>query len=340
MASPPPPHSAVSTTPVPPSPSPRRGTSSAWPWLLLVLVLAAAGAYGWRHWQARTVREQALALDAGLRLDALEQRFDAMRRDQRAQTQRLQQADATNRLLRDELLGIGQRAALIEESVARLADPDRHGAQALRLDEAELLLAMGERRLTIAGDLDGARRAYALADGVLEGVTDPAYLSLRQTLQQERAALDALGVEPRAQAVAKVDALAATLEAAPPRPDATDRAHRPWWQRAFASIVEVRPSNRQVAVQPTERLVAQAGLQLELSLARAAAERRDAAGYRDALRRAKRWLARLWPSSPALQRQQAQLDALAALPLSPSLPALGTTLAQLRQLRASPSPSP
>ena len=30
---------------------------------------------------------------------------------------------------RDELLGIGQRAALLEDSVSKLADPDRHGAQ-------------------------------------------------------------------------------------------------------------------------------------------------------------------------------------------------------------------
>ena len=335
MAVPPPPHSAVSTTPVPPSSSPRRG-ASAWPWLLLVLALAGAGAYGWWQWQARAVREQAQAIDAGLRLEALEQRFESLRRDQRAQTQRLQQADATNRLLRDELLGIGQRAALIEDSVSRLSDPDRHGAQALRLDEAELLLAMGERRLAIAGDLDGARRAYALADGVLVGVEDPAYLSLRQTLQQERAALDALGVDPRALAALRLDAFAAALAAAPPRASTADRSRRPWWQRAFASIVEVRPSGGQVAAQPAERIVAQAGLQLELSLARAAAERRDAAGYRAALVRAQGWLARLWPPSPALRRQQAQLGAIAALPLSLSVPALGTTLEQLRQMRASP----
>ena len=320
---------------MPPPSSPPRG-ASAWPWLLLVLALIAAGIYGWWEWQARAAREQAQAVDAGLRLDALEQRFDAMRRDQRAQTQRLQQADATNRVLRDELLGIGQRAALLEESVSRLADPDRHGAQALRLDEAELLLAMGERRLSIAGDLDGARRAYALAGGVLEGIDDPAYLSLRQTLQQERAALDAVGVEPRAAAVLKLDAFAAALMDAPPRQGAADASRLPWWRRAFASIVEVQPSNRRVAVQPLERVAATAGLELELSLARAAAERRDAAGYRAALVRAQAWLARLWPPSPALQRQQAQLDALAALPLSLSVPALGTTLEQLRQMRASP----
>lgn len=314
---------------------PRRG-ASVWSWLLLVLALAAAGAYGWWQWQARAVREQAAAVDAGLRLEALEHRFDALRRDQRAQTQRLQQADATNRVLRDELLGIGQRAALLEDSVSRLADPDRHGAQALRLDETELLLAMGERRLSIAGDLDGARRAYALASGVLDGIDDPAYLSLRQTLQQERAALDVLGVDPRVRALARLDAFANALVTAPPRATAADASRQPWWRRAFASLVDVQPSGRRVAVQAGDRAAAQAGLQLELSLARAAAERRDGAGYRAAIARAQTWLARLWPPSPALQRQQAQLDALAALPLSLSVPALGTTLAQLRQMRASP----
>ena len=325
----------MSSTPDLPSSSPRRG-ARAWPWLLLVLALSAAGLYGWREWQARAANEQAVAVDAGLRLEALEARFDAMRRDQRAQTQRLQQADATNRLLRDELLGIGQRAALLEESVSKLVDPDRHGAQALRLDETELLLAMGQRRLWVAGDLDGARRAYALASGVLEGVDDPAYLSLRQTLQQERAALDALGVEPRVQAMAKLDAFATSLLIAPPRADSAESEHLPWWRRAFASIIAVQPSSRHVAVQPADRAVAQAGLQLELSLARAAGERRDVAGYRAAITRAKAWLTRLWPPSRALHRQQAQLDALAALPLSLSLPTLGTTLEQLRQMRATP----
>ncbi len=302
----------------------------------MVFVLGAAGILGWRAWQARMVREQAQVVDAGLRLDALDQRFETIRRDQRAQNQHLQQADATNRLMRDELLGIGQRAALLEESVSRLADPDRHGAQALRLDEAELLLVMGQRRLAIAGDLDGARRAYALAAGVLEGIDDPAYLSLRQSLQQERAALDAPGVEPRALAMRTLDAVAATLDAAPPGGRPADEARRPWWRRAFASIVEVQPSSSRIAVQPSDRLAAQAGLQLELSLARAAAERRDVAGFRAALARVGAWLARLWPPSPTLQRQQAQLRALAALPLSPAIPTLGTTLAQLRQMRASP----
>jgi uroporphyrin-3 C-methyltransferase len=54
-----------------------------------------------------------------------------MRTEQRAQARRLQQADSLNRVLRDELDGITQRAALLETSVERLADsrsPRRAGA--------------------------------------------------------------------------------------------------------------------------------------------------------------------------------------------------------------------
>ncbi|HEY0502524.1 MAG TPA: uroporphyrinogen-III C-methyltransferase [Lysobacter sp.] len=312
-----------------PAPAPRR--SRAGFWLILLLLAVGGGYYGWRQWQAR---EQAAVDDAQLQLDALGGRLNTLRNDQRAHSRRLQQADALNRVLRDELDGIGQRAALLEDSVSKLADPDRHGAQALRLDETELLLTMGEQRLLVAGDLDGARRAYALASSVLDGVDDPAYLSLRQTLLQERAALDALGVEPRVRAIAQLDVFAQSVTA-PPGSDAATRDTRlSWWRRAFSGIVQVQPSDRAVAVQPADRAAALAGLQLEISLARAAAERRDDTGYRTALRRADDWLLRLAPASAEQTRQRDALKALAALPLSLSLPTLGSTLQQLRQLRA------
>ncbi|HEY0505299.1 MAG TPA: uroporphyrinogen-III C-methyltransferase [Lysobacter sp.] len=322
------------STPAPATVPAASRRSLGWLWLLLILLLVGAGAYAWMQWQARGERERQDAADAGQQIDALSGRIDAIRRDQRAQLQRLQQADATNRVLRDELLGIGQRAALIEDTVSKLADPDRHGAQALRLDETELLLGMAQQRLAIAGDLDGARRAYALAGHVLDGIDDPAYLSLRQTLQQERAGLDALDVEPRVRAMAELEALAQTISAAPVLPETRDEPDAPWWRRAFAGLVEVQPSNRAVAVQPADRIAAVAGLQLELSLARAAAERRDQEGFRTALQRADSWMTRLWPESPTLRQQRARLHEIAARPLSLSLPTLGSTLQQLRQLRA------
>src|SRR3546814_2413747 len=88
--------------------------------------------------------ERSAETRAAQHVSALEQRIDALQHEQRAQAKRLQQADTTNRVLRDELLGIGQRAALLEDSVSQLADPERNGAQALRLDELELVLGLAQ----------------------------------------------------------------------------------------------------------------------------------------------------------------------------------------------------
>ncbi len=312
---------------------PRRRSASALWWLALLL-LAFAGWRGWHWWQARNAREHAVLADTTQQLDALQSRLDALRRDQRAQAERLQQADAINRVLRDELLGIGQRAALLEDSVSKLADPERHGAQALRLDEVELLLSQGQQRLQLAGDLDGARRAFALAAGLLNGIDDPAYLNLRQSLVQERAALDALGADPKALAAGRLDAFAASLAAPAHTIAPAEQQARPWWQRAFARIVEVRPSNRAIATEPGDRAAGFAALQLEIALARTALERRDTDAWRAALKRAEHWLTRLWPDSPGLRRQRAQLRTLHALPLVLDLPTLGSTLQQLQAMRA------
>lgn len=320
----------MSTAPEDTPAPPRR--SRSWPIALVVLVLLAVAGYaGWRQWRAH---QQEGAIELAQQVDALSGRLNALRAEQRSHARRLQQADSLNRVLRDELDGITQRAALLEASVERLADPDRHGAQALRLDEAEMLLTLGGQRLQIAGDLDGARRAYALAAGVLEGIDDPAYLSLRQTLLQERTALDALGADPKVKAIAQLEIFAQSLTAPDQRDATASDLTAPWWQRAFGNLIQVQPTDRAVAVQAADRAAALAGLQLEVSLARAAAERRDAAGYRDALRRADTWLQRLAPDSDALTQQRAKLRALAAMPLSLAVPTLGSTLQQLRQLRA------
>jgi uroporphyrin-3 C-methyltransferase len=320
----------VSTSPDE-TPAPRRHRSPLATGLVLLVflvVLLAAAYYGWRRWREH---EAADAIDARQQIDALSERLNAMRGEQRSNSRRLQQADSLNRVLRDELDGIGQRAALLEDTVNKLADPDRHGAQALRLDEAEMLLVLGGQRLQIAGDLDGARRAYALAAGVLDGIDDPAYLSLRQTLLQERTALDALGADPRVKAIAQLDAFAQNVTAPATRDVRATPADAPWWQRAFGNLLQVQPTDRAVAVQAPDRAAALAGLQLEITLARAAAERRDSAAYGAALRRADGWLQRL-----ALAEQRAKLRTFAAMPLSLSVPTLGSTLQQLRQLRAGP----
>ncbi|WP_202843633.1 uroporphyrinogen-III C-methyltransferase [Luteimonas saliphila] len=323
----------MSDLPAPAPPRRRRGANLAWLLVLALLVLVPVGFVGWQRWNATLdARTQAAQADRQ-RIESLEERVASLRRDQRAQTARLQQAEATNRLLREELIGLGQRAALLEESVQRLADPERNAAQALRLDEVELLLAQGQQRLQLAGDADGARRAYALAAQLLDGVADPAWLDLRQALAQERAALEALGEDPKALAAGRLEAFAAALPALPRQAPAADPAPA-WWERAFSKVVDVRPSAAAVAVDPADRAAGLAALQLELTLAQAAIERRDEAGYRAALARADGWLLRLWPDSAERVRQRRALQALRERPLTVELPALGSTLVQLRRQRS------
>ncbi len=311
-----------------------RGRGTAWLWLLVLAALGAAGWF-WYDGQRRDERMRTAAADSAQRLRALEDRIDGLRRDTRSHAQRLQQADATNRVLRDELLGISQRSTILEDHVAKLADASRQGAQALRLDEAELLLTAAEQRLALSADLDGARRAYALAAGTLEGIDAPGMLNLRQTLAQERADLDAVKADPARTAMTQLDAFAAalplpvddTLRAAPIAADA------PWWERLFAKFVTVAPADPTLAVSGEQRSAGFLALQLELTLARAAIERRDEIGYQAALTRAEAWLPRLLPDTPTRRARQATLARLRAQPLRLSLPTLGSTLTQLREQR-------
>lgn len=302
--------------------------------LLLPALLAGAvllaGAYGWKHWQAQ---QQRAAAQASERQQVLEARIERLRAAQRAHSQRLQQAEATNRLLREELLGLGQRAALLEDSLSRLADPDLHAEQALRLDGIELLLDIGQQRLRLASDLDGARRALALAAPLLAAIDDPAYLNLRQTLLQEQAALDALGVDPRTRAAALLAQLEHALDQADTwREPAPPRAS--WYQRLLARVVQVQPTAGAALRQAADRDAARAALQLELSLARAALERRDQAALHAALRRVERGLERLYPGAPALAAHRRTLAQLRGIALRVELPLAGSTLQQLRAHRA------
>lgn len=298
-------------------------------WLVLALLLIA----GWLAWQWWQDQVRAREHEAGLqeRVAGLEARVDALRRDQRSNAERVQQASATNRLLREELLGLGQRAALLEDSVTDLAEAGTGGIRALRMDEAELLLVTAGQRL-LAGDLEGARRTYALAAGVLQRLDGPAVLDLRQALAQERAALDALGPDPATAARARLHALAEAIPGLPRRVDRPDPRTGSWWQRLASRVVDVRPSAGAPIAAPAERAVGEAALQVELTLAHAALERRDDAAFDAALARIDRWLARLWPASPGLRRQRAAIAELRETTLRPTGPELGSTLEQLRRL--------
>ncbi|PSD21442.1 hypothetical protein C7E13_21755, partial [Stenotrophomonas maltophilia] len=198
----------------PPAPPPHRPVRWLLP-LAAVVVLGAGGYAGWYVWQQQQREQEAQAQTTAVQLKGLEATLDALRRDQRATSQRLQDAATTNRVLRDEMLGLSQRSALLEENLAKLADSANQGRQAVQRDEAELLLTQAAQRLNYADDVDGARRLYAQAATALAELPDADGLNLRQALVQEREALDALGTGPRVQSLQRLDAVARACRACP-----------------------------------------------------------------------------------------------------------------------------
>lgn len=314
---------------------------------LLALIAIAAMAFGgwklrawWRANMNASPTAEALASETSGNDASVENAavgdvaaaIKALRRDQRALAQRMSDATSSNQVLRDEVLGVGERAALIEQSVARIASPHAQGEQALRLDEAELLLTIGQQQLELSSNAGSALHAYALADATLAGSTDPSSLNLRQSLAQETAALRALPPDPRAAVSGQLDAFEATLNAQPFAAATTHAQPASMFDRVVGSMVEVHRAQTQELLDPATRDAGLTATRLEITLARLALERRDTVAFQAALARIDGWLPRLFsPATVADQRRQ--LAELQRTPLKIDLPTLGGTLAELRRLR-------
>lgn len=324
--------------PLPSMDRPAASLSRFWPLLLLLLVILGAAAWWWTARPGPVATVDPLSpQELDRRLLAVEQALTALQRGQQRSEQRLADVEARSTVLRDEVLGLGQRAALIEDSVQQVVAAAAAGTDpgvSLRLDEIDLLLTYAEARLDLSGDVEGARRAYVLADGLLAALTAPQFVNLRQSLAQEQAALAALPPDPRAAARGRVDAIEAALAGLPvlpePAPPPADAAVA---TRLLAALVDVRPRGTQDLLAPADRQRGEAALRLELALARIAIERRDEAGLRAASERAERWMRRLYAGGAPLEEQAAALRALGRTPLVIDVPVLGSTLAQMRALR-------
>lgn len=320
-----------------PASPPSRTPRWLWPTVGLAVLAAATAGSVW-YIQQQRLQAQGQVTELAQQVSALEASLQALRADQRANARALQDAASSNRLLRDEVLGVSQRNALLEDNVAKLTADTRQGLQALRQDEAEVVLAQALQRLEYGHDLEGARRLYSLAAALLQELDGPGLIDLRQALIQEQRALEALGQDPRREQARRLDTVLATLLTLQPEAGSEPAANLSWWQRLLSPLVEIHPSDAGVLLADSQRQHAIDALQLEASLARAALERGDQAGWSSALGRVSDWVMRLWPDSPARARQLQALEQLRQSPLTLAPPELGSTLRQMRQLRHGSTP--
>ncbi len=318
----------------------RRRGWGLWPPVLLLLAAGGAGLWSWQTIKRLEVAErgrdewQQLGEELRGRIVELDRELDATRERQRALDGRIGDAASGQRVLREEVLGIGERAALLEDAIARLAQSRQEGAQALLLDEAEFLLLLGAERLALFRDPAAAIRAYLLADSALAGLQEPIYAPLRQSLAVELEMLRALPPDPLPGARAAVDALVDALPTLPaPRP-AVDPASTSRLARLLGELVTIRRLDEGgVPLDPLTRGARIAALSLQLRGAVAALERGDAEAWQRSVAAFGAAAEGLFDTGDA--RVQAHLRALAGVSTAAvGLPELGSSLRELRGLRA------
>ena len=221
--------------------------------------------------------------------------------------------------------------------MSKLADPDRHGAQALRLDEVEMLLAMAQQRLQLAATSTArgarTRSPRAMLDGIDDpGLPEPAPDAGAGTRSARRA-----GRRSGARCVGE------TRPRSKPSSHACRRRKRwattggkSWWQRVASRLVDVQPQRSRAAARGERSRPRRWKRSASNSPSRAP---RSNAAMPTAWRRRSRAPTHGCRACGRIHRRCAQQQddaagaARAAARASPRR-SLGSTLAQLRSMRA------
>lgn len=324
-----------------PAPRPRGGGSIALALLLSLIAVGAAGYVGWQQWQqAQTTAADGRGVDSlQQRVSTLESTVSGISGERDSLSQRLNDAAAVNRSLREELLGQAQRTRNLEDAVAKLAEKSLSSHDTMLLNETESLLRMAGERYRLFHDAQGAAAAYALADQTLAAVNDSAFTGLRQSIDAEREALARSQPVSQANALQQLITLRGNLDTLPlKRLDRADQAPAPdAWSRighALASVITIQRDNGAPLAVADARFARELA-KLDLAQAQAALLAHDSSGYQAALKRVDGSLSTAFDlSAPDVQQARQSIAALAdALPVNSSVQ-LGAALTELQNLRA------
>jgi len=307
--------------------------------LFALLLVVATGFLIW--WLTREAGiDEAKSLRA--HVDALTHDVAQLRSSTETVRARLDDGEKVAKSMREQLLGLDQRAKLVEDSVANLADKRLSGHDALLLDEAELLLTLGGARYALFHDAAAAKTAYVEADVALSEIEDATFATVRQSVAAEIAALNTAQTGEGTAATLKLAQLREQALQWPAAPSALatpapGREPESRLARLFGSFVQIHYDD---AAQTRAALhapqLARELFLVDLREAEAAAFARDDARYHAALQSARAEFAAAFDAqAPAVVAAGAQLDALSTVAFAPPPPALlGTALKELRNLRA------
>ncbi len=339
--------------------APDREPRSRGGWLTALIALVAIIVAGIALWQAHRAEQGITQAGTALRgdfadhVEALQRTVDQRKREFDTLRARFADADSVDKGIRSELLSLSDRSRRLEDAVANLADQRVSGRDALAANEAEFLLQLGNERLKLFRDADGALAAYRLADSALASAADPAFTSVRQTIADEMHAVAAAKPADVTATLAALEHLRDGLAALPPRQHVAPAASAESPSRVaklFGRFVQIeRDSGRDEAARTPELDRALAGI--DIRAAEAALLARDPAAWKAALARVRADLTGAFDAGDGnVKASVAVVDRLSQTPLAPSLPELGMALQELRNLRttralaqpppAAPAPAP
>ena len=311
--------------------------------LILSIGLAVAAYFIWYQVQQLVMEQAGVEEGVSERLQPLRTSLDGLNQvlsDER------QTVEAHIQELDEEQQSIGHRISVLASLLGR-------SERGWTLAEVEYLLRIANQRLLLQRDIVSAQRALQAADERLLELADPHYLSVREQIARDLAAVEAVpAVDMDGLSVALSTALesldqlpvAGTHYEPAPHTEGDEPAERPTahtidelgslvW-KSLSELFRLREHDQPVSpmLPPEREYFLRENLRLQLAAARLALLRDDQVQYGSALRTANQWLESYFDqANHGVQQLTRQLADLATVDISPALPDVSRSLALLRQ---------
>ncbi len=340
--------------PLRPAP-PRSRFAAALAFLALVVAIGAGGLAGYHWWTARQAAasrvDQAAGLAATLRStsEALEQRVGSLERQ-------LTALEGEVAARQDRLSSLQQQLGRVDDRLSGLAASQQAFAAPERVPgiaDAEHLLVVANRELTLAGNHRVALASLREADARLAALDDPSLLPVRQLIANDIAAVEQAAADDGESIALRLGSLAGRVQALPikaslaPEPEAgTSQADDSGWPRFKRRLLELASGLFRVrrVDQPAAPLMSaeelfflQRNVELDLKAARLAAMAGDADNYTESLRSARQAVTSYFlQEDAAVESFVASLDELASRDVVRRWPDLSGTVELLRSYTETP----
>jgi uncharacterized protein HemX len=288
---------------------------------------------------------------------ALEKKFDALREQQKALSDRIQgQVDSHIEALQSGQKALSDRSDALSKSIEKIYQDLDRNLDSWALEEVEQLLRIGNNSLRLSGDVATATTALQLADQRLEALGNPAFLEVRKLLAKDITALKSVPSVDIAGLSLRLGSMAGKVEDLP----LAQKVERPIAGKAGAGGKEpggesntwvkagkdlLGDLERLVRIQnvekpprplltPNQRYFLFTNLRLMLSGAQIAVLRRNTATFHDNLDQAEKWIKEYFDAgNENVQQLLGDIDKMSGVELNPKLPDISDSLETLKEVK-------